>query len=219
MSIKTIALAISFAPLIAGPALADACDYRPSNLIGGAGASGVATVATGTAAAGAAAQAAGFYTLTHAASGLTMLASTAGGASAAGTVGIMGGTGGLIGTAASIILAPVVIVSGAIVGVGVAAYEGVCFFTVEKVNDPEALKVLVDNIVDNSDPRKLKLSIQDGENYLMIASKHDDDGNPIKWKNYSVSKLYVEGGNLRHSDFGPNSNLGTVNWYESIKSE
>ena len=61
---------------------AEICDYRPSQLTGdaitGAAVAGGAAVA----AAGVGAKAAGIYTLVHASSGLTMLASTAGGASA-----------------------------------------------------------------------------------------------------------------------------------------
>jgi len=200
-------------------ASADVCDYRPSNLMGGGATGVVATTAAGTAAAGAAAQAAGFYTLTHAASGLTMLASTAGGASAAGTVGIMGGTGGIIGTTAAIIMAPATIIGGAIVGAGVAAYEGVCFFTVERLDDPVAIAEVVNNIVDNGDPKKVRLSKRDGKSYLLVATEHDDDGEPVAWETYKVAKLYIESGQLRHKDFGLNSNLGTVNYYETVKSK
>src|SRR6056297_1606951 len=118
---KTIAFLAAVFPIAA---TAGVCEYRPSNLIGGGGAGAAAATAGGVDAAGTAAKAAGFYTLTHAVTGATMLGSAAGGASAAGTVGIMGGTAGVIGTAASIIMAPAVIIGGAIVGGGIAIYEG-----------------------------------------------------------------------------------------------
>ena len=118
---KSITLAFAVF-LLNSPAIADVCDYRPSQLIGGAGAGALGAVGAGTAAAGLGAQAAGFYTLTHAVTGLTMLGSTAGGASAAGTVGIMGGTAGLVGSIAAVILAPATIVAGAVLGAGVSIY-------------------------------------------------------------------------------------------------
>ena len=49
----------------------------PSNLIGGGATGAAATAGAATAAAGIGAKAAGFYTLTHAATGMTMLWSTA----------------------------------------------------------------------------------------------------------------------------------------------
>ena len=196
--------------VFAQQANANACDYRPSNFLGG-GATG-AVVATGgsVAVAGAAAQAAGFYTLTHAVTGLTMLGSTAGGASAAGTVGIMGGTAGIIGTAASIIMAPVTIIAGAVLAVGVAGYEGVCYFTVERVEDPEVILGIVQNLADSGDPKYIRLTDLSGEKFLMIASDHDDNGEPVEWDKYSVKDLYVEEGILKHSDYGPNTKIGRV---------
>ena len=113
-------------------ASAGTCDYVPSKLIG-AGATGVvATGAGATAAAGMGLQAAGFYTITHAVTGATMLASTAGGASAAGTVGIMGGTAGVVGTVGAVLMSPFVIIPAAAVAVGVGAYEGGCYFYLKK---------------------------------------------------------------------------------------
>lgn len=108
-------------------ASADVCDYRPSKLIssGGAGVAGTASAATATAGAGM--KAAGFYTLTHAASGATMLASTAGGASAAGTVGIMGGTAGAVGTVAAFLMSPIVITGAVIAAGSIAVVEGGCY--------------------------------------------------------------------------------------------
>jgi len=120
-------LSLATLPVQAGP-----CDYSPSKLIG-AGATGVsAAIAGATAAAGASLKAAGFYTITHAVTGATMLASTAGGASAAGTVGILGGTAGAIGTAGAVLMSPFVIIPGVIVAGGVATYEGACYLANEK---------------------------------------------------------------------------------------
>ena len=200
-------------------ASANACDYRPSNLFGGGTAGAVAATGGSVAVAGAAAQAAGFYTLTHSVTGLTMLASTAGGASAAGTVGIMGGTAGAIGTVASIVMAPVTIIAGAILAVGVAGYEGVCYFTVERVEDPKILLGIVENMVDNGDPRYIRLTTLSGEMTLMIASEHDDNGEPVKWDKFSVANLYIEDGILKHRDYGPNSKIGRVQLVQAPAKE
>lgn len=108
------------------------CDYTPSRLVGAGLTGSVATGAGATAAAGVGLKAAGFYTFTHAATGATMLASTAGGASAAGTVGIMGGTAGAIGTVGAVLMSPFVIVPAVIVAGSVAVYEGGCYVSAKK---------------------------------------------------------------------------------------
>lgn len=112
-------------------AFADICDYTPSKIIGGktgaAASSAAATGAAATAAAGGGLKAAGFYTLTHAVTGATMLGSTAGGASAAGTVGIMGGTAGAVGTVAGALMSPFVIIPAAVVATVITAHEGGCY--------------------------------------------------------------------------------------------
>lgn len=113
-------------------AIAGVCDHVPSKLIGDGITASVATGAGATAVAGVGLKAAGFYTLSHAVTGATMLASTAGGASAAGTVGIMGGTAGALGAVGAVLMSPFVIVPAAAIAVGVAAYEGGCYFSAKK---------------------------------------------------------------------------------------
>lgn len=113
-------------------AIAGICDHRPSKMIGAGLTGSVATGAGATAAAGVGMKAAGFYTITHAASGAAMLGSTAGGASAAGTVGIMGGTAGAVGTVGAFLMSPFVIVPAAIVAGGVGIYEGGCYLSSKK---------------------------------------------------------------------------------------
>lgn len=113
--------------LVASTASAGVCDYRPSKLVGAAAASTVAGGAGATAATGIGMKAAGFYSLVHATTGLTMLGSTAAGASAAGTVGIIAGTGGLIGTIGAALMTPFVVVPAAVTAVGLGALEGGCY--------------------------------------------------------------------------------------------
>lgn len=112
--------------------VAAVCDHTPSKLIGAGVAGSVATGAGATAAAGIGLKAAGFYTLTHAVTGATVLASTAGGVSAAGTVGIMGGTAGAIGTVGAVLMSPFIIVPAVIVAGGVAVFEGGCYIAAKK---------------------------------------------------------------------------------------
>lgn len=205
--LRTLALLALIAPV---SAQADICDYRPSKFVGGAASGGGAAFAGTIAVAGAGAKAAGFYTLTNAVTGATMLGSAAGGASAAGTVGIMGGTAGAIGTVAAFVMAPATIIAGAAVGSGIAIYEGACYFTVERIEDPEIIVGIVENLAATADAEYLRLTVDDDEDILLIAKSHDNEGNALEWDRFSVSNLYVEEGMLMHRDWGPNSVIGRV---------
>ena len=201
---------IAFVAFNPNTSFAGACDYRPSNLMGGIGTGTAVATGGAVAAVGTGAKAAGFYTLTHAVTGATMLGSTAGGASAAGTVGIMGGTAGAVGTIASVVMAPATIIAGAVLGAGVAAYEGACYFTVERVDDPEVIDGIITNLTQNSDPEFLRRVTISGDEYLMIASDHDEEMRAVEWKQYRLSKLYIEEGILKHRDLGQNTQIGRV---------
>lgn len=109
-------------------AAAGPCDHVPSKLFGKATTSSVATGTGAVAAAGIGMQAAGLYSITNAATGAAMLGSTAAGTSAAGTVGILSGTAGVVGTVGAALLSPFVLIPAAVVTVGVAGYEGLCYF-------------------------------------------------------------------------------------------
>jgi len=200
--------------LLATSSYADICDYRPSNLIGGAGAGAAATAGTGVATIGLGAKVAGFYTLTHAVTGATMLGSTAVGASAAGTVGIIGGTAGFVGTLGAIIMAPATIIAGVIIGTGTALLEGGCYFVVERVEDPEIILEILRNLADNSDPKYFEL-YEGKEKSIYVASKIDDKGKVLKRVEYKVKKLYIEEGMLKHKDFGLNTKIGKVGYVEN----
>lgn len=129
---KALAISSLIAVLASQYAIADVCDYRPSELIGGKTTTAVTAGAGVTAAAGTGMKAAGIYTLTHATTGATMLGSTAAGASAAGTTGIIAGTGGIIGSIGAVLLSPFVIIPTAVVAVGVVTYEGGCYLLKDK---------------------------------------------------------------------------------------
>lgn len=181
---------------------AKVCDYRPSKVVGKAGSAASAAVGGGAAAAGLGLKAAGYYTLVHAGSGLTMLGSTAAGGSAAGTVGIIAGTAGAIGTTiAGILMAPVTLVVGAVTFGGVAAYEGVCYFQVERVTDPYAVRDILESVAENDE----NATIAETGDGLALVLKTEDGQNT-----YLMKRLYIEEGQLRHRDWALNTNLGPV---------
>lgn len=125
---KRIAVSLLLSGFLAQTAIADVCDYRPSQLIGGT-TSAVAGSAGTVAATGVGMKAAGIYTLTHATTGAAMLGSTAAGASAAGTIGIIAGSAGFLGTAGAILMSPFVIIPSAVAAIGIGAYEGGCYLS------------------------------------------------------------------------------------------
>lgn len=197
----------------------NACNYRPSNLIGGGATGAAATAGAATAAAGIGAKAAGFYTLTHAATGMTMLGSTAGGVSAAGTVGIMGGTAGVVGTIGSIIMAPATIITGAVVGSATIAFESACYFSIERLDDPALIMSVLDNLAMHSDKDYFELIKSSDGTYIYVASEVDPNGKVMERNKYSASDLYIENGILKNSDWGPNSKIGKVGYVLGELSE
>lgn len=189
-------------------AFAKVCDYRPSQIIGGFGSGIILGASASGAGAGLAVKSAGFYTLTHAATGATMLGSAAGGASAAGTVGIMGGTAGVVGTTAAVIMSPVFIIGTAIVGIGVAGYEGACYFTDERITDKETILLIMRDLDSKSDPE-----------YFQLISEGDDHSIKVKMldemKVFKVENLFIENGVLKNDDWFKNTVIGKVD-YQTI---
>ncbi|WP_449042294.1 hypothetical protein [Paracoccus sp. (in: a-proteobacteria)] len=213
------------------------CDYRPSQLIGGDGggrhvltdmpskvdktdastqavrgattAAGVGGAAAG--AVGVGMKAAGYYTLVHASSGLTMLGSTAAGASGAGTVGIIGGTAGFIGTVASIVMAPATIVAAGVTTVVVGSYEGACYYLVdERITDYAEIDVIVQDLGRQADPEYFQYheanSAVETDAYIQVRN---DKGEWDGYK-YYVRDLYIVNGLLKHRDWGLNTVIGQV---------
>lgn len=185
-------------------ALADVCDYRPSVFVGN-GASSAIVAAAGS---GAAMKTAGFYTLTHASSGLYMLGSTLAGASGAGTVGIIAGTGGVIGTIGAALLYPAVVVVGGLAAVGVGGLEAVCYFTDERMTDYSEVLDFMTHLALHHPEDRFQL-------VTGIPGREDD---AIKLWNpkteeldrYMVSDLYIVNGTLMYRKWGPNRNLGYI---------
>ena len=180
---------------------AKVCDYTPSNIAGQAATAAGTALVGGTAVAGVGLQAAGVYTLVHAGSGLTMVGLTAAGTSAAGTVGIVAGTGGTIGAVTAFLLAPVTLAVAAVTVVGVGAFEGACYFQVERVTDADAVHKILIDVASSDDTVDIK-QFNDGIALVLKNSTGDI--------NYLLEKLYIADGSLMHRDWGSNTNLGTV---------
>ena len=191
------------------PAYADLCDYRPSQLVGGAVTATVATAAAGVGSTGAGMTAAGFYTLTHAATGATMLGSVAGGASAAGTVGIMGGTGGAVGGTAAFLMAPITIIVGAVTAVGIIGYEGSCYFHDERVTDFSEVLARMQSIEANSQPDLFDVYFPPDNPYDVSIRIRNLDGSISE---YLVRDLYIVNGVLMNRDWFTNTVIGQVGY-------
>ncbi|WP_264210607.1 hypothetical protein [Leisingera thetidis] len=196
--LRTLAYLSAFF-LAASPAFADACDYRPSKLAGKTVSAAAAALGGGAAATGAGLQAAGYYTLVHSTSGLTMLGSTAAGASAAGTTGIVAGSAGAGATAAGLAMAPATIVIGATAAVVIGGFEGVCYFKIERVTDPFHIMEIIKSIA-AQDPAISIAETPDGP--MMVVGSGGEE------KRYLIRKLYIADGDLKHRDWFLNSNLG-----------
>lgn len=202
MNIEAIRAFVLTSSLVACPVIAEVCDYAPSKLAGAAGSALAAGIGGGVAAAGAGMQAAGFYTLVHATSGLTMLGSTAAGASAAGTVGIMAGTAGAAGTAAAILMAPVTIVVGAATAISVAGLEAACYFQVERVTDPYIVRGILESGA-HADPAVDIVETADGPVFRLGRDS-------ATAQHYYLRNLYIADGHLKHDDWFIDSDLGAV---------
>ena len=93
---KTFLFASALSALWTLSLSAGICDYRLSKLIGSVGSSGAVATTAAVAASDVGMKAAGFYLITNATTGATMIGSTAAGVSGAGIVGIISGTAGVL---------------------------------------------------------------------------------------------------------------------------
>lgn len=201
MKLRALITATTITVVIASGAHADVCDYTPSALAG-------AAVAGGAAAAGVGLKAAGYYTLTHAGSNLIMLGSTAAGASAAGTVGIIGGTAGALGTIGAILMAPVTLVVGTVTVIGVGAYEGYCYFQIERVTDPYDVRRIIESIAAQDEAIEI-ISTDDGDAMQLTVEGSTET--------YLLRNLYVSDGNMMYRDWGFDTKIGPVAYTEAPK--
>ena len=200
--LKLVSLALC---LLSSQVFADACDYRPSRLLGDSGSKvvvgGGLTVGSG----GALATGAGLYTLVNAGSGLTMLGSTMAGASGAGTIGIIAGTGGTLGAAVAVILNPFVWIPAAIAGVGGGGFEATCAFLVdERIVEFEDVLEIMRSFSLHADLEYFKLVETAIPPFIFL--RYDEN----QWVKYYIEDLYIVDGVLKNRDFGFNTSLGRV---------
>lgn len=207
MHLKSTTLIFAAALMLTGaPVFADACDYRPSRLLGEDNSKVALGAAGGLGASGAIGTGVfGMYTLVNAGSGLTMLGSTMVGASGAGTVGIIAGTGGAVGAAGAVILNPFVWIPAAIVGVGGGGFEATCaFFIDERITDYADVLAVMKNFELTADPKYFSLVEGAMKPFIRLA---DSEGTV---SSYNVEDLYIVDGMLKNRDFGPNTKIGRV---------
>ena len=205
---QKVKIVIAVAMLIdASSASAKICDYRLSVLLGDQGAGAATATELAVAWAGIGLKAAGFYTLTNAATGSVMLASTAGGVSGAGTVGIMGGTAGAVGTGASVLMSPVVIGGTILAAVGAGAMEAVCYYQDDRITDFDQVFKMLQSVAQHTDPKQFRLEVPDGAVEASRIFVANSDG---KYDVYNVTDLYIVNGVLWNSDWFNDTNVGKI---------
>lgn len=196
---------LAIAPFAAN---AGVCDWRASELLGGGGAVAIGGGALTGSAIGLAIKGAGFYTLTHAVTGATMVGSTLLGTSAAGTVGIIAGTGGIVGTAVAIATAPVVVIGGLAVGTGVGALELGCYFTDDRVTEYAEVLSYLQRVAETANPDVVSISegdADDGSGAILHIRVGEDET-----ESFPVDELYIVNGSLRVNRWGPDRTLGQL---------
>jgi hypothetical protein len=177
--LRSLALAVLLMPL-ASAAQAGLCDYKPSILLE------KSTSALGPKIADGARQSASYYTLVHGGSAVTALGSAATSAS---------------GTLSAILMAPATMIIGGITIIGVGAFEGACYFQVDRVTDPYEVRRIIESVA-SVDPAISILRTNEGD-----AMALEEAGSR---KTYLLRNLYIADGQLKHRDFGRNTNLGPI---------
>lgn len=205
MKLKGYVFASGLAISCAAPAWSDVCDYRPSAYLG---TSAIAAAGGAAVTGGGAMKAAGFYTLVHAGSQLTMLGSTLAGSSAAGTVGIIAGTGGALGTVGAFLMAPATLIIGGAAVVGAGGFEAACYFQDERITDYNAVLEVMKHFADNhpEDRFVLERGIEGREDDVILIWNPET----AELDRYLVADLYIVNGTLMYRKWGPNRNLGKI---------
>lgn len=200
------ALILPLALLAPAGAQAAACDYKPSALFD-------RTTQTADIGTLAAEDQAGGYTLLAAKSGEPLLGRAVAGRSATELAGVASGAGGLLSTLASIAAAPVTLIAGAVTAVAVGGFEGVCYFSVERVTEPDALLDILREMERNANPEFFWLETPEGAEDPVLYVRDLEDAD--KLASYDVSRLYIGDGMLRHRDRGLNTAIGRVIYLEA----
>ncbi len=188
------------ATLVLATTAADAavCDYKPSRLLG--------TMATAaddrTGGPAAAADALGHYTLVNARSGLTMLGAVGG------TSGLATGASGFLASTIAFVTAPATIIAGSVTAVALGSFEGACYFSVERVTDPELVADILRNMESGADPDRFALVTPQDTDELTLVLR--DPATPEEVETYEVRNLYIADGVLLNRDRLLNTRIGKV---------
>lgn len=203
-SVLRIATAMIAIALSSG-AYSEVCDYRLSSLVGG----GVtATVGATSLLAGKGMTAMGYYTLTHAVTGATMLGSTLAGSSGAGTIGIIAGTGTGAGAVGAALMSSIGIVIGVVVAGSLAGSEVYCYFQDERITDYDEVLLLMKGLAANADPASFEIR-EPNDEATQRASVLMTDAEGVTTQ-YWVGNLYINNGKLRNRDWFWNTVIGNV---------
>lgn len=192
----TCILGVVAVSMLPGAALAGPCDYKPSKLAAKAGTAIGSGVRAGTSAAVDAAKAAGHYALMHPGQGLAMASTAAGNAG-----GLAAGAAGVVGTIGTILTAPITLTVGAVTFGAVGTYEGLCYFSVDRVTDEAEVRRILENIASND--RNVDIAPGGDGDWLVLIRDRENE-------TYLLRELYIADGVLKHRDWGPNRNLGSV---------
>ena len=196
---RAIATAL-IATLLPFTASADACAYRPSEVLR----SGTGGAAAGArdAVAGLAARTESAFTFTNAMTGATLLANPG-----TGVLGQIGSTAGALGAAAAgVVSAPATAVAGAAAAVGRGAYEGWCFFRDERITGYDEVLALMVAIAEAADPAHFRIESGGGRRDARVVIVDGAGGE----RRLEVRRLYVVNGDLMHRDWGPNTPIGYI---------
>ncbi|MBI6630280.1 hypothetical protein [Pontibaca salina] len=198
---RTLACFLFAAQALATQASADFCDYRLSALLSGKNAASL-----GTATSDLATKAYGYYTLTNAVTGTTMLGSSAAVGSTAGTLAFLTGAG--LATVGAALTNPIGIVIGAVVAVGAGGAEGYCHFRDDRITDYNAVLLTMRALAENADPSFFRLEEPtDSTRTTAAIFVRREDGVSDR---YTVDDLYIVNGLLKHRKFGRDTVIGNL---------
>lgn len=194
-------------------AYAGPCDYRPSKMVAGAAS-----------AVGEQVKAVGAFALTNAATGGSLIGTSAATAGASGTAaastaaaGTAAGSGTTATTAAgsahgalgAALSGSASVVVAAAAAVGLAGYEGLCYFSDRKVTKYNEILGVMRNLAANADPAVFSLNEGSPKKQDATITVQDETGKPVS---FPVSKLYIENNKLMFSKMGRDEVVGNIDF-------
>jgi hypothetical protein len=186
MHLVRAALATALLAGAATPGRASLCDYRLSNIIGGAAATRAVRATGGVL------KETGVLTLNNAVTGATMLGSTLSGSSAASGAAAAGA--GTVGIA---------------VGAALLGSEAICYFLDDRITGYSEVLMIMSMLADQADPEFFALITPETplekSDYILV--RNPETGNRAK---YMVRDLYIVNGVLKNRDPWRNTVIGTV---------